>query len=60
VHLLTYLVVFFCYCRKTVGGLFETRGGIEIDTGFWLDNLNEGESMEDVGLGGDNIKKSFS
>jgi hypothetical protein len=55
-HLQTYLVAFLSYFKQTVGGLFETRGGIEIDVGFWLDNLNEGDSMEDIGLGGDNIK----
>ena len=27
-----------------------------MDVGFWLDNLNEGDSMEGTGLGGDNIK----
>jgi len=55
-HLLTYLVVFLRYFRQTVGGLFETRGRIEVGIGFWLDNLNEGDSMEDIVLGGDNIK----
>jgi len=36
-HLLTYLVVFLSYFRQTVGGLFETRGGIEINMGFgWI------------------------
>jgi transcription antitermination factor NusA-like protein len=24
--------------------------------GLWLDNLNKGDSLEDIGLGGDNIK----
>jgi hypothetical protein len=55
-HLLTYLVVFLCYFRQTVVGLFETRGWIEVGIEFWLDNLNEGDRMEDRGLGEDNIK----
>jgi hypothetical protein len=55
-HLLIHLVVFLSYFRQTVDGLFETRGRIEVGIGFWLDNLNEGDSMEDIVLGGDNIK----
>jgi glycogen debranching enzyme len=55
-HLLTYLVVFLSYFRQTVGGLFDSRGRIEVGVEFWLDNLKEGDSMEDIVLGGDNIK----
>ena len=49
-------MAFFSYFRQTVGGLFERRGGIEIDVGFWLDNLKERDSMEDIALGGDDNK----
>jgi hypothetical protein len=55
-HLLTCLVVFLSYFRQTLGGFFERRGGIEIDVGFWLDNLKERDSTEGIGLGGDNNK----
>jgi hypothetical protein len=49
-------VAFLCYFRQTLGGLFETGGGIETDIEFWLDNLNERDGMGDIGLGGNNIK----
>jgi hypothetical protein len=55
-HLLTYLVVFLSYFRQTLVGLFEGKEEIEINVGFWLDNLKERDSMEDICLGEDNNK----
>lgn len=39
-------------CRWIVGNKGRNRNRY----GVWLDNLKEGDSMEDIGLGGNNVK----